>query len=181
MDEVIMETRRLVLRRLTRDDIDEVSSILGDIEVMYAWEKAFSREEAAEWIDKNLKRYEEDGYSYFMAREKENGRCIGLMGPLVERIEGKKYSGITYIVKKEYWKQGYATEGAEASIEYLFNKTVAEEVIAQIKYDNRSSRGVAKKLGMTFRYEHTVEYDGKKMPHLIFSIRREEFRSGKQI
>lgn len=81
MGKVILETKRLVLRRLTRGDIDEVSSILGDIEVMYAWEKVFSREEAAEWIDKNLRRYEEDGYSYFIAHEKEGGGCVGLMGP----------------------------------------------------------------------------------------------------
>jgi len=181
MEKLILETERLVLRRLTREDIEEVSLILGDIEVMYAWEKAFSQKEAAEWIDKNLKRYEEEGYSYLIAHEKESGRCIGLMGPLMERIEGRNYPGIAYIIHKRYWKQGYAVEGTKACINYLFNKTDAEEVIVQIKYDNEPSTGVAKKLGVTFKYEYIKEYDGKKMPHLIFSVSREEFRSEKPV
>lgn len=65
-----LESERLILRKLRRGDIDEVAPILGDIEVMYAWEKAFSREETAEWIEKNLEKYERDGYSYLIAHEK---------------------------------------------------------------------------------------------------------------
>lgn len=100
----------------------------------------------------------------------------GTDGPLMEKMEGKKYPGIAYIVKKEYWKQGYAVEGAKASIDYLFNEKGVEEVIAQIKYDNESSLGVAKKLGMTFRYEYVKIYEGGEMPHLVFSIKVDEFK-----
>ncbi|GLI57942.1 acetyltransferase [Propionigenium maris DSM 9537] len=171
-----LESERLILRKLRREDIDEVAPILGDIEVMYAWEKAFSREETAEWIEKNLEKYERDGYSYLIAHEKSGGECIGLIGPLVERVEGTEYPGIAYIIKKEYWKKGYAAEGAGACMTYLFNEGGAEEVVAQIKHDNEGSIGVARKLGMICRGKWVREYEGKRMPHYIFSIGREEFR-----
>lgn len=173
---MILESERLILRELRREDIEEVAPILGDIEVMYAWEKAFSREEAVDWIEKNLERYGRDGYSYLIAHEKPGGRCIGLIGQLVERVEGREYKGVAYIVKKEYWKQGYAAEGASACMAYLFNEEGAEEVVAQIKHDNEGSIGVARKLGMTCRGQWVREYEGKSMPHYIFSIGREEFR-----
>ncbi len=172
---MILESERLILRKLRREDIEEVAHILGDIEVMYAWEKSFSREEAVEWIEKNLERYGRDGYSYLIAHEKSGGQCIGLIGPLVERVEEREYKGVAYIVKKEYWKQGYAAEGAGACMAYLFDEEGAEEVVAQIKYDNEGSVGVAKKLGMTSRGQWIREHDGKSMPHYIFSIGREEF------
>ncbi len=171
-----LESERLILRELRKEDIEEVALILGDIEVMYAWEKAFSREEAVEWIEKNLERYGRDGYSYLIAHEKSGGQCIGVIGPLVERVDGTEYPGIAYIVKREYWKQGYAAEGAGACMAYLFDEAGAEEVVAQIKHDNEGSIGVARKLGMTCRGQWVREYEGKSMPHYIFSIGREEFK-----
>lgn len=59
---------------------------------------------------------------------------------------------------------------------YLFDEVGAEEVVAQIKHDNGGSIGVARKLGMTCRGKWVREYEGKRMPHYIFSIGREEFR-----
>lgn len=171
-----LETERLILEEIKREDFDDIYRILSDIEVMYAWEKSFSKKEAVEWIEKNLERYERDGYSYLIAHKKSGGQCIGLIGPLVERVEGKEYPGIAYIVKKEYWRQGYAVEGAGICMTYFFDEAGAEEVVAQIKYDNEGSVGVAKKLGMTSRGQWVREYEGKSMPHYIFSIGREEFR-----
>lgn len=49
MDNVFLETERLILRKITVGDIDAVYKILGDKEVMYAWEHGFSREEAENW------------------------------------------------------------------------------------------------------------------------------------
>ena len=53
----IVETERLFARELTNEDFSELSGILQDIEVMYAWEHSFSDDEVKEWINNNIKRY----------------------------------------------------------------------------------------------------------------------------
>lgn len=61
MENIILKTDRLVFRKILKEDYSEIASILQDIEVMYAWEKAFSNEEVKLWIGENIKRYENEG------------------------------------------------------------------------------------------------------------------------
>ena len=52
--EKILETERLVIRKLIYEDFDKLSEILKDIDVMYAWEHSFTDDEVKEWIDRNI-------------------------------------------------------------------------------------------------------------------------------
>ena len=61
-----------------------------------------------------------DGFSFLAAVERSSGEIIGFIGPLVETIEGCRHFGIAYILDKERWGLGYATEGARASLAYAF-------------------------------------------------------------
>ena len=47
---VILATERLILREMTEEDLPALRSMLQDIEVMYAWEHAFSEEEVRQWL-----------------------------------------------------------------------------------------------------------------------------------
>lgn len=98
----IIESQRLKLRKITSDDFNEIRNILQDIEVMYAWEHAFSDEEVSKWISENIERYKTDGFSYFAAVEKETNRLIGVIGPLIEEIENRKCIGVAYILSKSF-------------------------------------------------------------------------------
>lgn len=40
---VVMETERLLIRRITRKDLDALLAIMGKPEVMYAWEHGFTK------------------------------------------------------------------------------------------------------------------------------------------
>ena len=59
--EKISETERLVIKEVTYEDFDNLSVMLKDLEVMYAWEHSFSDEEVKEWIDNNIKSYSNHG------------------------------------------------------------------------------------------------------------------------
>lgn len=175
-----IETERLVMRELTEDDFAEARRILGDAEVMYAWEHGFSDEETRAWIAENIARYRRDGISFLAAVEKKSGRLAGFVGPLVENVEGEPRPGVAYILGKEFWKKGYAAEGAAASIDHIFAHTDAGEVIAEIRPENNASRRVAERLGMKERGRFVKIYKGKEMPHLIYSITREEREAEKE-
>ncbi|CEO33598.1 GNAT family acetyltransferase [[Clostridium] sordellii] len=172
MGKIFLETDRLILRQISENDFNDIANILQDIEIMYAWEKSFSDDEVLEWINKNIDRYKRDGYSYFLAINKINKEVVGVMGPLIENINGKEFIGVAYILNKESWGRGYATEGIKECIRYVFENTVAEKVIAQIRPENKSSIKVALRLGMELEGEFTKLYEGKHMKHLIYSIKK---------
>ena len=50
MRNVLLETGRLVLRKLEQGDFDEVCKLLQDPVVMYAYEGAFSDQEVQAWL-----------------------------------------------------------------------------------------------------------------------------------
>lgn len=49
---MILETDRLILRKMTQDDYTSLCSILQDADVMYAYAHAFSASEVQDWLDR---------------------------------------------------------------------------------------------------------------------------------
>ena len=168
----VMESERLHFRKITKDDFINLKPILQNIDVMYAWEHAFTDDEVLEWIDKNLARYRNEGFSYFAVIEKTTNQFVGTAGPLIEDIDGTKYIGIAYIIDKKYWGKGYGIESAKASIDYAFSNLNAKVVIAQIRPNNLSSRKIAEKLNMKIQSEYVKHYNNIDMPHLIYYLRK---------
>ncbi len=169
---IIMETARLYLRKIQQDDWEDICSMLQDSTVMYAWEHAFSDEEAAQWIDEAIRRYERDGYSYWAVIEKASRTFVGVTGLIAEQADQESYLGIGYIYKKSYWGNGYASEAALSCIRYAFDVLHQNEVTAQIRPENTASRKVAERLGMSVKKQFTKYYRGKEIPHLLYSRMR---------
>ena len=59
---MILETERLILRKMTQEDYPALCRMLQDPLCMYAYEHAFSDEEAQQWLDRQLLRYGVDGF-----------------------------------------------------------------------------------------------------------------------
>ena len=166
---VILETSRLFLREIRTDDYKSIGSILQDIDVMYAWEHAFSDEEVVQWIDENIMRYDRDGYSYWAVIEKASDRLIGVTGLIFEEADNENYVGIGYLYKKSHWGNGYAFEAASACINYAFNVLHLNEITAQIRPENTASRKVAERLGMSIKKQFIRRYKNKDMLHLLYT------------
>ncbi|MBS6511670.1 MAG: GNAT family N-acetyltransferase, partial [Clostridiales bacterium] len=75
---------------------------------------------------------------------------------------------IGYILGKDAWGKGYATEAGEASIRYLFENYAAQKVIAEIRPENEASVRVAERLGMKKESQFIKLVKGKQMPHAIY-------------
>lgn len=168
MTETVLKTKRLILRKIEPADTGDIGRILQDENVMYAWEHPFTEEQVDNWIKENIVRYERDGYSYWAVVEKKTGSLVGVCGLIVEQAEGENYVGIGYIFSKEHWGRGYAAESAAGCMDYAFRVLQLDEVTAQIRPDNRSSRKVAEKLGMTVQKRFLRNYRGKDVPHLLY-------------
>jgi RimJ/RimL family protein N-acetyltransferase len=167
---MILETTRLYLRKIQLDDYQSLCLFLQDIEVMYAWEHAFSDTEVTEWINENITRYERDGYSYWAVIEKTSSQLIGVTGLIAEKVDDENYVGVGYIYRQLSWGHGYAFEAASACVDYAINMLHLNEVTAQIRPENNASRKVAEKLGMTVKKHFVKKYKGKDMPHVLYSL-----------
>lgn len=164
----ILETERLVLRKLTQEDFTDLCKILKDKEVMYAYEHAFEDDEAHDWLDRQIMRYKNDGFGLWAVILKENGEFIGQCGITMQEWEEKRVPEVGYLFRKEFWHKGYATEVAVACKEYAFEKLGITEIYSIIRENNIPSQNVAKRNGMTVCGMQTKHYYGMEMPHLVF-------------
>ena len=140
MKEMILKTKRLLLRELKQDDFDDICKLLQDPIVMYAYEGAFSKKEVQEWLDKQLRRYQNDGFGLWGMIEKGSGELIGQCGLTYQEFNGQQVPEIGYLLRAEYWHKGYATEAAIACKEYAFNILNFDKVYSKYPLSKSSTK-----------------------------------------
>ena len=146
---MILETRRLLLREMTREDCPALCAILQDPQVMYAYEHAFSDEEVRQWLDRQLARYARYGFGLWAVIERASGQLIGQCGLTMQPWKDEEVLEIGYLFPRRYWHQGYAMEAAKGCKQYAFDVLHAEEVCSIIRDINTASQRVAVRNGMT--------------------------------
>ncbi len=165
------ETQRLFFRKMKKNDFPLLCGILQDAEVMYAWGHAFSAEEVHDWIERNIARYHDSGCGYWLAFEKNSGECIGQLGVVPEKIYDVAHSGVGWILSREHWHKGYATEGGAACIDFAFRALNAPRVVAAIRPENAASIRVAERIGMRAQGKFDKAYNNQVMPHILYVAR----------
>jgi RimJ/RimL family protein N-acetyltransferase len=173
---IIMETERTFLREMDQNDFDELCKILQDVEVMYAYEHAFSNEEVSNWLNKNIERYNENGYGLWAVIHKETNMFLGQCGLTIQNVNNKEYLEIGYLFKKDYWHKGYAAESARKCKEYAFNELKANSVYSIIRDSNIASQNVALRTGMKKIETIIKHYYNTDMPHYIYEIKNNGVR-----
>ena len=168
----ILETPRLILREMTPSDLSAICRVLQDKETMYAYEHAFSDEEAQAWLNNQLRRYREDGFGLWAAVLKESGEIIGQCGITLQDVPGEWVPEVGYLFERAHWHKGYATEAATACKEYAFNVLGLDTVYSIIRDNNVASQNVAKRNGMTVCGKIVKHYYGTDMPHLVYRAER---------
>lgn len=170
MENIFLETERLILRYITQDDFGELKSILQDRDVMYAWGYSFDDNEVQDWIDKFIEYYKKYQLGYFIVRCKKTKKIIGQVGLMPTKLKNNTEYEIAYILKKEYWHRGYARECVKELINYAFNVLFLEKVIFEIRPENTASLKVAeffKAIKIDSIYK---DVKGNKILHFIYAI-----------
>ena len=167
-----METERLYLRKLTLADRAALCETLQDKEAMYAYEHAFSDEEADAWLARQIARYREDGFGLWAVIRKEDGAFLGQCGITMQDVRGERVPEIGYLLARRYWHMGYATEAARACKQYAFETLGLPAVYSIIRENNLPSRRVAERNGMRVVDTLVKHYYGFAMPHLVYRIEK---------
>lgn len=167
-----LETRRLILRELAREDFGELYPILSDAEVMKHYPSPFSREKVQRWIDWNLENYATYGFGLWAVILKETGEFLGDCGITMQCIHGQMLPEIGYHIRKAQQRKGYASEAAAKCMEYAFRERKLPRVYSYMKYTNVGSYSVALKNGMKFVEEYD---DPVNTVTRVYSISREDW------
>lgn len=166
-----IETDRLVLRRLCRNDLGEISEVLGNAEVMrFSLSGPYSHEKCEEFVEACITSYERKGSGLFAVVLKETGRVIGYCGFYFQMIDSKEEVEIGYRLHPTYWNQGLATEASRRVQDFGFKNLGFDRMISIIEAENIASIRVAEKNGM--RYEKDAVFKDS-VPVKIYAIEQE--------
>ena len=167
---VILETKRLLLRRFISSDLEDLFAFYSDPDVTkYIPDAPRSYEETKEeleWFLNGHPKFPELGL--WATIYKETGQFIGRCGLLPWTIDGQQEVEVAFALSKAYWGQGLATEVAQALVHYGFEHLGFSRLICLIDNDNRGSINVATKVGMAFEKEAQDEYG----PFLVYAINK---------
>lgn len=167
-----VESERLFMRELVQEDFDDLCKILRDEETMYAYEGAFSEEEAHEWLNRQIERYRKWGFGLWAVILKESGELIGQCGLTMQPWKGEEVLEIGYLFHRDMWHNGYATEAARACKKYAFEVLNASEVCSIIRDTNIPSQNVALRNSMTRTDSAVKHYKGVDMPHYRYIVKK---------
>jgi len=162
----VIETPRLRLREIVKDDLDFLSEMLGDPEVMRYYPQSMDRAGTQSWIERQLERYERDGFGFWLVEDAVTGEAVGQVGLLRQTVEGEVHREIAYMIHRPYQRNGFATEAATAVRDHAFEVLNLTEVVSFIRPENVPSQRVARRLGMEPR--RTITRAG--LSHLIWSV-----------
>ena len=163
--EIILRTRRMFLRTIRTNDVEDLINIFSDPETMRFYPSTKDRMETEEWIAGNSQRYQTDGFGMWTAVLRNSGDFAGICGLVTQDVENRKEVEIGYLFLRKFWGQGLATEAAAACRDYGF-RIGYSQLISLIDPENIASRRVAEKNGMT--RERTVLMWGKEL--CLYSI-----------
>ena len=84
--EVILVTERCYLREMTLSDRPALERMLKDRTVMAAYEHAFADREVDEWLERQMDRYQRDGFGLWAVVNAKTGDMIGQCGITLQKI-----------------------------------------------------------------------------------------------
>jgi ribosomal-protein-alanine N-acetyltransferase len=105
-----------------------------------------SLERVERFIGMQLAQWQERGYALWAVQPLQTDRLAGWCGPQFLSETGE--TEVAYLLGREWWGRGYATEAACVSLDFTFRQFPLDQIIALVHPDNAASICVIEKLGM---------------------------------
>ena len=156
---MIIETDRLILREYTLDDFNDLYEILSCPITMSYYPKPYDEDGTKRWINWCLNIYKNEGFGLWAVCLKSNNKFIGDCGLSIQNIDGEKLPEIGYHINKNYWKNGYAKEAANAVKKWTFENTKYETLYSYMNKENIASYKTAESIGMKRIKEYQDEFE----------------------
>lgn len=154
----LFTSSRLGFRTWNNDDIQQMTLLNSDQEVMEFFPFLPSKKQTAEFIERMQNQFTENGFCYFPVDDLETDRFIGFIGFSLQKFESDftPCVDIGWRISKNYWGKGLATEGALACLKYGKDYLKLNRIYSMASKINSKSKKVMEKIGMTYvkDFEH---------------------------
>ncbi len=174
-----LETDRLLLRRVSQNDVPEILELRGNPETMKFIPRPLvttSDEALAHYkmIDDKIEKNEGINWAITL---KGKPKLIGIIGHYRIQPENHRCE-IGYMILPQYNGQGIVTEAIKLVLEYGFENLQMHSIEAVIDPENFASERVLQKNGFV-KEAHILEnehYEGKFWDTVIYSILKRNFK-----
>jgi RimJ/RimL family protein N-acetyltransferase len=157
---VILNTQRLQLRRLEPADLAPLYALYSDADIRRYYPDGTrtlqETKEELDWFVHGHPRHPELGL--WATIERNSGEFLGRCGLLPWRIEGQDEVELAFMIRKDRWREGLATEAARGIIDHAHRVLGLRRLVCLIMPGNTASAGVAGKVGMAFERSFTDEH-----------------------
>lgn len=160
----VLETDRLVLRRLCADDAAFILALLNEPSwLRFIGDKGVrTLDDARAYIANGpAAMYQRLGFGLHLVELKADGAPIGICG-LIKR-DTLPDVDIGFAFLPQYWGRGYAHEAAAATLAHGHQVLGLERIVAITSMDNHASARLLEKLGLRFETMLSVAGDGEPL------------------
>lgn len=145
-----LTTERLTLRRLGMEDVYDYYERIasdGDVTKYMLFDPHQDIGESLASIETALERYEEGRFYRWAIALKEDDTLIGVF-ELLRFDENEESCSFAYMLAKDSWNQGYATEAMKEAFRFAFEEMGVKKIAADHMAPNAASGAVMRKAGM---------------------------------
>lgn len=146
----LFQSERLGFRSWSDNDVEPMTAINQDQEVMRFFPGLVDAEGTRAFINRMQAHESAQGYCYFAVDELYSGVFIGFIG-LMQQSYPAPFTpcvDIGWRLGRQHWMQGFATEGAKACLQQAFQQFGLTEVYSIAPAVNHASIRVMIKAGM---------------------------------
>jgi [ribosomal protein S5]-alanine N-acetyltransferase len=157
-----LQTPRLLLRELIPSDDKGMFELDANPEVhTYVGKNPITTiQQARDAIAFIRQQYIDNCIGRWAVLDKETNAFMGWAGLKLYKTEANGHSNfyeLGYRFIQKYWSKGYATEAAKAMIDYGFIEIGLTEIYAMTDIENKASRHVLEKCGMSYIEDFDLE------------------------
>ena len=145
--QIELHTERLCLREIRLDDAEDFFEIYSDPEALTYWgEPPITRHaEAIEMIAKRIKWWDTGDSICLAVEERTTNKMIGTISVFSFHRDSRR-AEIGYILHRDFWRKGFATEAVKETINYVFTELKLNRLEADIEPANAASAALLQKL-----------------------------------
>ena len=166
---IILQTKRLRLRRLQNSDVKALIELWSDPQVTKHLGGPRDRGKLKKIFEEDVKNPDAEQYDLWPVEENQSKEVVGDCGLLAKEVDGKQEIELIYIFKASAWGKGYATEIGRAITNYAFEEMKIGRLIALIEPENKASERVVLKIGMKFKKDVIRPGGAKRKVYVIES------------
>ncbi len=178
-----LTTSRLLLRPWRDADGDPFAAMCADQLVMEFFPKLLDRAESDATIDRIQDHFARHGYGLWAVEIVDVAPFAGFVGLSIPQFDAHftPCVEVGWRLARDHWGQGYASEAAQASLEFGFRQLGLDEIVSMTAVANLRSRRVMQRIGMTHTpaddFDHPkLAADDPLCRHVLYRLPRSSWR-----